>query len=287
MENALTQAGEAAAAEQAEDILESPAATETGAENDSPEEGEQKPPRTFTQEELDAKLAKQRNQRDRRHSREIAALKEQMDRLAKAQEERKSNTNDGEPPLVAPKRDDYATYEEYLEARTDYRTDLKNRERDEQLRKHQERERTERTTEATQKELVKMANDRVAEGRKEFPDFDQVMQDAFEDGTLVQDTELYFGIIESPAGHRIAHYLATHPEEAERIGKLSPRGVHREIGKLEDKFSKAPEKKKAASMETLHGSGRVIKPNDPMRNDVSMDDYVRLRNEQERKRRGY
>lgn len=286
MENALAQAGEAAAAEQADEGLEQTAGTETGAEQDSPE-GEQKPPRTFTQAELDAKLAKQRNQRDRRHSREIAALKEQMDRLAKAQEERKSSNTNDEPPLVAPKRDDYATYEEYLEARTDYRTDLKNRERDEQLRKHQERERAERTTEATQKEMVKMANDRVLEGRKEFPDFDQIMQDAFEDGVLTQDTELYYGIIESPVGHRIAHYLAKHPEEAERIGKLPPRGVHREIGKLEDKLSKAPEKKKAESMETLHGSGRVIKPNDPMRNDVTMDDFVRLRNEQERKRRGY
>jgi len=214
-------------------------------------------------------------------------LKEQLDRLAKAQEGKTTNTASDEPPLVAPKRADFETYEDYLEARTDYRTDLKNRERDEQMRKQLEKDRTERTTAESQKELVKMANERIAAGREEFPDFDQVIQDAFDDGTLTQDSELYYGIIESPVGHRIAHYLSNHPEEAERIGKLPPRGVHRELGKLEDKFSKKPEKKKSGSMETLHGGGRVIKPNDPMRDDISMDDYVRLRNDAERKRRGH
>lgn len=273
-----TQAGDETVRAAEAEVKDQPAGQE--------EPAAEKPKKTFTQEELDHKMARERRSWERKKDRELAELKGRLEELSK-KPAAAAKDNSGETTLVAPKRDDYATYEEYLEARADYRTDLRNQERDEKLRKQQEQERTERQTVDRQKELTKLANDRISEGRKEFADFDQVIADAFEEGILEQDTELYLGILESSIGHRLAHFLANNPDEAERIGKLPPRSLHRELGKLEDKLSKTPEKKKTEAMETLGGSGRVIKANDPMREDMSMDEYVRLRNEQEdRKRKG-
>lgn len=278
MDAETTQAGDAAGAETAaNEVVNQPA-------GESPEA--EKPKKTFTQEDLDRMMTRERRSWERKHDRVTSELKGRIDELSKRQSASTTNSS-GDEPLAAPKREDFSTYEDFLEAKSDYRAELKLREWQSKQQKQQEKEQAERTTADTQKQLAKQANERIAAGREEFPDFDQVIRDAFDDGVLEQDTELYFGIIESPVGHRIAHHLANHPDEAERIGKLSPRGIHRELGKLEDKFSKAPEKKKPETMETLNASGRVIKPNDPMREDMSMDDYVRVRNEQERKRRGY
>jgi len=62
MENVLTQAGgEAAAADEALETEQ----VETGSTETISDEGEPKPSKTFTQEELDAKLAKQRRNHER------------------------------------------------------------------------------------------------------------------------------------------------------------------------------------------------------------------------------
>lgn len=282
MENALTEAAENPVGADEAEVLET---TSTGEEET--QEQEEKPARTFTQEELDAKLAKQHNRAERRYAKKFDELKSEMDELRAAQKERGEKPTAGADAAKEPKRTDFDSYEEYVEARADFKAGERIQKEIAELKKDREAETTNRKEQDVQKQLVEMANKRVLAGRKEFADFDSVIQDAFDDEVIVQGSELYLGIIESSVGHRIAHYLAKNPDEAERINGLSVRGVHRELGKLEDKFSKEPVKEKTEAMEPLNGNRRPLKTNDPMREDIPMEDFVRLRNAQDQKRRGY
>ena len=261
---------------------------ETGAQSESDEGSEQegKPAKSFTQEELDAKLAKQHSRAERRYTKQLGELRAEIQELREAQKGRGEKPDAGREDAKEPKRNDFDSYEEYIEARADYRAGQRIAKELAALNEKAEAESTSRTQKDEQARLVALADRRIEAGRKEFPDFDAVMQDAFDEGLIEQGSELYIGIIESDVGHRIAVHLAKNPEEAARINKLSPRGVHRELGKLEDRLAK-PQKERAATIEPVNGSGRPSRMNDPLREDISMDDFVRLRNAAEQKRRGY
>lgn len=254
---------------------------------DNSQEETTKTERTFTQKELDEILQKRLDKQSRRSDRQLSELKQKLEELTKAREANDQRPKGDISEVKEPSRKDFDTYEEYLEARADYKAEKRVAAQLAEYEKKNAKESDDQRQASTAKELEKLANKRVADGRKEYPDFDSVIQDAFEEGLIDANSEVYYGIVESDMGHRLAYHLSTHPEEAKKLKTLSPRGVQRELGKLEDKLAAAGMKKeKAETMETLEG-GRPVKNNDPMREDLSMDDYVKLRNAQERKRRGY
>jgi hypothetical protein len=284
MENELAGSTEVELEDTAPAVEEVQEAAATDAE-ETPEEQEEKPARTFTQEELDAKLAKSRNRNERRHRQEISALAAKLEQLEKAQLERGEKATAADDAPEAPKRSDFDSYEDYIEAKADYRAGERIRKELAVLNKDREQERHQQKEATVKERLTKAADQRVRDGRKEFPDFDVVVQEAFDDELIIPQSDLYFGIIDSPVGHRIVMHLAKNPELAEKLNGMSAYAINRELGKLEDKLTNVT-KPKAPTMEPISGHGRTPKPNDPMRADISMDEYVRLRNAQERRQRG-
>jgi len=72
----------------------------------------------------------------------------------------------------------------------------------------------------TRKSRLSTFEQRVAEGRKAHPDFDQVLTDADTLGLQVSGV-MQEAIVDSPHAADLVHYLATHPEECTQLAEES------------------------------------------------------------------
>lgn len=241
----------------------------TGTEN--PEQ--QVEERRFTQAELDEKLqkrlAKEARKADARYQelqRELAALKEPKPAETKTESE--------------PKRTDYDSYEAFVEARAEWRADQKVTKRLEEFEgKTMKKAESDRQAKA-QAEFKARVDDVIESGRKAYADFDAVINEAVSDELIPTKGPLYEAIMDSEIGDKLVYHLAKNPKEAERIGALSVYGQLRELGKLEDRLSAKKEPRE--TMEPI--AGRTTNAGG-LREDLSMDAWVKARNKQIRESR--
>lgn len=254
---------------------------------EQPEEEKAEPEkkeRTFTQTELDKMIEKRLSRMERRHQREMASLKQSPVQNESPKAEPKSD-------LAEPKKDNFNSYEEYLEARAEWKAEMRSEKRFRELEEKFEKQAKQREEEEQQKSFSRKADERVKAGQAKYEDFDDVINDAAEDGIIVAGSELHMALIESDIGHDLAYYLSK-PEnrgEAEDLLELSPRALNRAIGKLEAKLSAANEEKakprpRRPTMEPIEGK-RNTNMGDPMRDNVSTADFIAMRNKQEYGRR--
>jgi len=133
-----------------------------------------------------------------------------------------------------PKAEDFATVAEFTEALTDYKVAKKFEA--EKARQEKERQDAEKAT--REREF----NARVAAAKTEFDDFDDVMGSIA--GTEMDRVhgDVIEYLQESEHGARLMYTLAKTPETLDRLRKLSPRRFIAELGKLETKWDKQPEK---------------------------------------------
>ena len=242
------------------------------------ENQEQPAEKTYTQTQVNeivqkrvAKLERQQtNASDQRYTelqREIEALKGARTATAESK-------TDSEP-----KRDSFDTYEDYIEARADYRADKKARELIESFRGETKANQEKSTAAERQRSFDKVVQSRIEAGRKEFADFDSVITEAIEDGVLDTKSAMYQGVIDSDMAHKLAYHLAKNPSEASRIQGLSAAGQIREIGKLEDKLS--AKKERGETMEPIGGRTQNVSG---LRDDMSTEAWIKQRNAALKKR---
>jgi hypothetical protein len=138
-----------------------------------------------------------------------------------------------EAPVKAeakPKVDDFATHAEYVEAISEYSAkkavaDFKAEQNAEKAKTHQQT-------------AAQTYQGKLKEFRAATPDFDEVLADADMDvGRAVLDE-----IFSHEQGPALAYYLAKNLDEAERLKKLPPVALAREVGRLESRFVTAPSK---------------------------------------------
>lgn len=146
-----------------------------------------------------------------------------------------------------PRQEDFDDFDDFVEKLTDWK-----------LLQHEKA----KSAQAAEAEAAKGWKERVKEARKQFADYDEVLE-AAED---IQVPEvLRTALIE--AGPAVVYHLAKHPEEAERIANLNPVTAARELGKIEaslataEKKAPPPQPKKPSSapkpLSPLAGSGNV------------------------------
>lgn len=170
-------------------------------------------PKTFTQEELNAIIAKEKAKERRRLERE---------RAQQAEQPRASSTE-------APRPDQFNTAEDYIEAVADWKAEQKITQREQQKR---------------QNEVKTSYAEREESAREKYSDF----QDVVYSDDLAISRVMMEAIIESDLGPEVAYHLGKNPREAERISGLSPVAQAREIGKIEASLaSKSPDMKKPSS----------------------------------------
>jgi hypothetical protein len=236
-------------------------AVTTNAQTDGAEGGEKESgaPKTFTQDELDAIVQKRVAKAERRAENRVLRTLERLPQHAQQQASTQQAADDGKPL-----RGQFATEDEWLDARDAWR-DEKRQAKDAQDRQSRE------------VESLSAKTDKVWAAAQKLPGFDsEAFDDMADSGHLTRD--MVKAVIDLDDGPSVLAFLATHPEEAERISKLSPHRQAAEIGKLEAKATAAPPKtSKAPDPIKPIGSGKT--PIVDLAN-ADMDAYVQKRKEQ-------
>lgn len=209
-----------------------PVTDTTAVSADSPVAGEESKPetkpesRTFTQDELDKIVAKEKARVERRLAKEI---RREVEEALKAQTPQAPQTPEA---AAKPKPDQFSTTEEYVEALAAFKAEeifrTKTQESESQRREAELRQR--------HQSVVTSYQERVEQAMEKYPDFEDV---AYSPDVPITNA-MAATIQESEMGPEIAYYLGKNPQEAAKIAKLSPFLQAKELGKLEAKIASAP-----------------------------------------------
>lgn len=219
------------------------------------QEQESQPEKTYTKAELDELMAKATAKAaakaERRGRREAA---EMLQRQQAPQEQPRQQTPQ------APKREHYASEDDWLDARLEHRE----RVREAQTRQQQEQQQLQA--------MSTKARDLVGKAQQ-IESFDQ---EAFEDLPL---TDAMTGaLLDLDGGPKVLAYLTANPAEVERIAKLSVYRQTVELGRLEDKLSGTSTSKAPPPINPIGGRG--ASSSDP--NKMTFAEYEKWRNSQGR-----
>ena len=126
-----------------------------------------------------------------------------------------------------PKPNDFETHAEYLEALVDWKADQK-------LKTIQTEQAKERVK-AQQQTAEQQYQAKEKEFASAVPDFEEVVAAA----DFPVSKAVIEEIVHGDNGPALKYYLAQNPDEAERLNKLTPLALAREIGRLEPRFKTA------------------------------------------------
>lgn len=233
------------------------AAPEAGAPPAEP----QKPERTFTQAELD-EIVEKRLSKERKKREEIRREADVLRKLALQRAEAEAPRQpppEAQKPQGEPTREQFGSYEEFMEARAAWRG-----EKAADARIKQDREERDRQRQAEeQKKAGEDFRKRVKETAKDLPDFDEVLSNITAESPVSHVAAEPIANSDNPG--KLLYHLATHPEEAERIASLPLGQQAREVWKLEQKLSAAaPATKPSAAPEPIKPVGGRATPGDEM-----------------------
>jgi hypothetical protein len=186
-----------------EDKPEAPAAEDQPDGEQADEPAKPKPNKT------DKYINKLRDQRSRLEG-ENAALRRQLEQ---------KDTSAPVVPEGKPTRDQFQSDDEFIDALTDFKVDFKVAKAKEDIRR-----------ETVSAQTQNAWDGKVEAARVEYPDWD----DVFEDARDVQIPKaMHEAITSSNLGPDILYRLAKDTSEANRLAKLSPVAMGREIGRIE------------------------------------------------------
>lgn len=202
--------------------IEAPAATEevTNATESAtegqqePQEGEPKPDKV--QKRIDKAT---REKHDAMREAEFWKQEALKGRTAPA-ETQKTIEAKGEPS-----ENDFQTHAEYVKALTKHYAN----QGIEEYKASQNIERAQTQAQTAQQEF----KGRQEEFRAATPDFDEVLADA----DFQVSNAVISEIVSSDRGPELQYFLAKNPNEAERLSKLAPLALAREVGKIEARFT--------------------------------------------------
>lgn len=215
------------AAEPVDPISDATASTDQGEQEAKSQAGDtDAQTKTLTQEEVDkivkARLAKEH----RRHQKELSDARSQADAYRQLLDSRASDKPAGDAPQGGgePKRDAYETYEDFIEARAEWRaeraTERKLAEAREAAAKRQEVDRIQT--------LERQFSERESAAREKYDDYDDVVRSV---RGLPKHVVEYIG--EAEAGPDVLYALASDPQVLEKVMSLSPVAAMRELARIE------------------------------------------------------
>lgn len=200
--------------------------------NPQEEQEEAKPAKTFSQEEVDALIAKRLAKEARKQGRieaEAAALREQLQKLT--------------PP--EPRRSDFGSDEEHEVARIQHAIEEKAR----QLAADQVKQLTEQQKQQTAVQTFWTKADEVAE---RFADFEQVVTDP----NFVQlSGHVYEFVMESDVGPELAYHLGKNKAKATQIREMPPIQAARALLQLEQELKTKPKARPSNAPEPINPVG--------------------------------
>lgn len=247
--------------------------TTTGTPEQQTNTGTSETEQGLTEQEKQERHERRRQSRIERWRRRAIEAETRLSMLDKVKAPEPATKDDREP-----KREDFSSYDEFIEARASYRAErMANEVIEKRLKERDERESKESDAKHSRQIAAKW-QDNLERAREKLEDLDDVLEDS--DSPITRDMQT--AILESDVGPEIAYYLAKNPAEAERISKLSPTRQVVELGKLEDRLSKPASKKPSnapAPINPVDGTKGGAASSLPSEND-DMKTWVKKRNAQ-------
>lgn len=198
---------------------------------------------------LKVRFSELTGQRDRERERAEAA-----EARAKAAEERAAALEAKSAPKTEVVEDGKPDPEKYTDA-FKYAEDLAKWTTDQALAKN-EKERVEKEQRERAEVVVKTFRERQDAFKTANPDYEEVIASA-----EVQVTnEMRDEIVSSEVGPQLLYHFAHHPEDAERLSKLTVGGMLRELGKLEARLESKPKESKTAAKAEVSKAPAPITP---------------------------
>jgi hypothetical protein len=138
---------------------------------------------------------------------------------------------------------EFKTYEDWVEAVSDWKADQKITARLEADRKERETATRQTEVESKNKEIEKGWMDRVNRSKEKHSDYESIAFAKENTANIKPGSVLDCWILDSEHGAELLYELASNPEEIDRINSLSPFAQARELTKMESTFEGAPAKK--------------------------------------------
>ncbi len=180
--------------------------------------------RTYTEDELQRSIQKEKARLERKFERERSARLEAEVAQLRQQQQPKVPDAQGKP-----KREDFPDDVSFVDALADFRAT----ERIKEFETKRVRESAEQAEKRVFTDALSKHERLVEQMRKEVPDYDEIVGN--EDLNISQPVAQ--AILMSDAGPKLALYLGKNPAEADRLSNLSPYLAAMELGKLEAKLS--------------------------------------------------
>lgn len=178
-----------------------------------------------------------------------------------------------------PNQDDFDSVGEYAKALAKYEAAQIRKEARENLKKEE--------IQTKQSSIQKEYNTKLNEFKKTATDFDEVVSDFAENyGDFNASPEVFEALLTSDFGPQIVYEVMKNPSEYERLSKLSPLSVIREIGKMEAKLAAKSElksqavKSKAPAPVNPIGKGSASVSKSIYDPNISFEDYEKVRSQQ-------
>lgn len=227
----------------------------------SPEPAPKADPAAATEEEK-VKASKGVQKRIDELTRKGKEAEERAARLAAENEQLRKATA---PVDTEPQLDDFQDYEQYVKALTVWTARQAVAETIQQQTVRQQQE----AAQAAQIAAAESFERKKLEAAAKYPDFD----DAIDNATTIVTAAMADAIQDSDMSGDLMYYLAKHPEEGERLAKLTPGAVFREIGKIEVKLATpAKPAPTAAAAPIAPVSGSAAPPVNP--NEMTDDQWL-------------
>lgn len=196
---------------------------------------------------------------ERREKERLLAL---VEKLTKGEKHQDAGSDD---VPAEPTRDQFETFEEFIEARAEYRAqkafDAKFQEYEQRNAQKVQKEEGERVVSKWAERAEKFSESHPDFAEKQLPPVTR---------------EMYTVILESEEGPAVAYYLSDHPEEAARIARLEPLGQAREIGKIEAKVASQQQKtsvKTTTAPDPIRPVGARANGGDPLSDKLSAKEW--------------
>jgi hypothetical protein len=212
--------------------------------------------KTFTQDELNDIVKKEKARAEAKAERRVLKALERLTPQQQPAQQQFQAPQDARPTRLNGEGDDA-----YLDRLTDWKLDQRDRASSQQ--KAQEQTQT----------IAKKTENMYAEAAK-LPGFDREEFDALPLTPVLAET-----LIDSDQAAQLMAYMSAHPEDVARIAALSPARQAAEIGKLETKLATAPKTSKAPAPISPIGS-RGSAANSADLANLPMDQYVEARKKQ-------
>jgi hypothetical protein len=242
---------EAAPAETSESAA--PPVEDTASSTDEKQPESKPAEKTFTQSELDDILQKRLAKEHRKLERQ-ARLEVENEYLRKQQAQPQPQVQ--QPVQEAsgePKPENFQTYEDYIEAVTDWKVEAKLNAKLQSLQE-QSQQRKQQTAQASHEATIA---EKLSKGDEKYDDFDEVVRT---NPKLQVTIAMRDAIGDSEISEDIAYYLGTHTEESASIAGMTIVQQIKAIERLEKKLTapaQIPRVSQAPKPADLVGKGRV------------------------------